>query len=238
MNSRVNALRPSSSSSDPSILHRRDFSVLAPEEAPRNACGQQLRRSALSSRELGTSASVSGEEPSALRASPLTDPAFHRDLLHALDKLRGMIATIERQLRPASGGRGTVTLRASRFFRRLESSLAEELPAGYADARALHRNDHASTASWSLASSSSGHGERHSARPQKKRHCLPVLGGAPFVVCGACEELLQAPTSTVPSRRGGNIRLRCGGCYEVLELTLPTAAGIARGEPKPQGPDC
>ncbi|KAI5018960.1 hypothetical protein ZWY2020_043848 [Hordeum vulgare] len=232
VNSRVDALRASSrrtrrasSASDPSILRRRDFSVSVPEEVPTNSSSeQQLRRSALSSRELRTSASVS-----AVSASPLTDPAFQRDLLHALDKLRSMIANIELQPRSASGGSGAVTRRDSRLFRRLESRLAEELPADDAAARGPRWNDCASTgsASRSSASSSSGHGERHAGRPRKRRHCLPVLGGAPFVVCGECSELLQAPTSAVPSRRRGNIRLRCGGCEEVLEVALPAAAGIA-----------
>ncbi|KAM3411154.1 hypothetical protein ACQJBY_003040 [Aegilops geniculata] len=232
VNSRVDALRASSrrtrrasSASDPSILRRRDFSVSDPEEAPRNASsGQQLRQSALSSRELRTSASVS-----AVTASPLTDPAFQRDLLHALDKLRGMIANIELQPRSASGGSGAVTRRDSRLFRRLESRLAEELPADNAAARGPRQNVYSSagSASWSSsASSSSGHGERHAARPRRRRHCLPVLGGAPFVVCGECSELLHAPTSAVPSRRRGNIRLRCGGCEEVLEVALPAAPGI------------
>ncbi|KAM3404762.1 hypothetical protein ACQJBY_007708 [Aegilops geniculata] len=234
VNSRVDALRASSrrtrrasSASDPSILRRRDFSVPDPEEAPRNAsAGQQLRQSALSSRELRTSASVS-----AGTASPLTDPAFQRDLLHALDKLRGMIANIELQPRQASGGSGAVTRRDSRLFRRLESRLAEELPADNAAARGRRQNGYSSTgsASWSSsASSSNGHGERHAVRPRKRRHCLPVLGGAPFVVCGGCSELLHAPTSALPSRRRGNIiRLRCGGCEEVLEVALPAAAGTA-----------
>ncbi|XP_037440318.1 uncharacterized protein LOC119308311 [Triticum dicoccoides] len=232
-NSRVDALRASSrrtrrasSASDPSILRRRDFSVSDPEEASRNASsGQQLRQSALSSRELRTSASVS-----AATASPLTDPAFQRDLLHALDKLRGMIANIELQPRSASGGSGAVTRRDSRLFRRLESRLAEELPADDAAARGPRQNGYSSTgsASWSSsASSSSGRGERRAARPRRRRHCLPVLGGAPFVVCGGCSELLHAPTSAVPSRRRGNVRLRCGGCEEVLEVALPAAAGIA-----------
>ncbi|XP_020162968.1 uncharacterized protein [Aegilops tauschii subsp. strangulata] len=234
VNSRVDALRASSrrtrrasSASDPSILRRRDFSVPDPEEAPRNASsGQQLRQSALSSRELRTSASVS-----AVTASPLTDPAFQRDLLHALDKLRGMIANIELQPRSTSGGSGAVTRRDTRLFRRLESRLAEELPAENAAARGPRQNGYSSTgsASWSSSTSSSNsHGERRAARPRKRRQCLPVLGGAPFVVCGGCSELLHAPTSAVPSRRRGNIiRLRCGGCEEVLEVALPAAAGIA-----------
>ncbi|KAK1697370.1 hypothetical protein QYE76_014067 [Lolium multiflorum] len=210
--------RRDSSASDPSILRRRDFSAPDQEEAPRNSGEQQLRRSALSTREMGTSTSMSGLEPSAAKASPLTDPAFNRDLLHALDKLRGMIVAIQLQPPQASGsGRGAMTRRESRLFRRMESQLAP-----YAEAhepRRMVRNQ-ASTgsASWSSASSCSGHGAR-----SRKRHCFPVHGAAPFMVCGGCSELLQAPNSMTASRRGVT-KLRCGGCGEVLELR---SAGIA-----------
>ncbi|TVU19877.1 hypothetical protein EJB05_36053 [Eragrostis curvula] len=69
----------------------------------------------------------------------------------------------------------------------------------------------------SWPSSGGGHRER-----RRKSHCRPILGGAPFVVCGGCFELLQTPaTTTAPSRRRG-ARLRCGGCGEVHELTVPT----------------
>ncbi|KAM0825749.1 hypothetical protein ACQ4PT_069353 [Festuca glaucescens] len=212
--------RRASSASDPSILRQRDFSVPDHEEAPRNSGEQQLRRSALSTREMRTSASMSGLEPSAVKASPLTDPAFNRDLLHALDKLRGMIVAI--QLQPpqaSSSGRGAMTRRESRLFRRMESQLVRELPGVDAEAHASRRNarNHASagSASWS---SSSGHCAR-----SRKRHCFPVHGAAPFVVCGDCSELLQAPNSMTSSRRGVT-KLRCGGCGEVLELR---SAGIA-----------
>ncbi|CAM0954990.1 unnamed protein product [Alopecurus aequalis] len=221
--------RRASSNSDPSILRRRDFSVPDDEEAPSNARDQQLWRSPLSSRELGTSASVSRLESGTVTATPLNDPAFNRDLLHALDKLRGMIAAIELQSRSASSSaRGAVTRRESRIFRRLESRLVGELPA--ADALRWNAGNYdagTGSASWSSASSSNCHGERHAARPRKKRHCFPLLGAAPFVVCGECSELLQAPNLTAPSRRGRSTKLRCGGCEEVLELTLPAAVGIA-----------
>jgi hypothetical protein len=166
---------------------------------------------------------MSGLEPSAVTASPLSDPAFNRDLLHALDKLRGMIVAIELQPLPASSGaRGAVTRRESRLFRRMESQLARELPAAYAEAHAPRRNarNHASagSASWSSASSSSGHGAR-----SRKLHCFPVLGAAPFLVCWHCSELLQAPSSMAPSRRGAT-KLRCGGCGDVLEMR---SAGVA-----------
>ena len=216
--------RRASSNSDPSILRRRDFSVQDHEDEPGNAGEQQHRRSLLSSREFGMSASASRLESATVTSSPLNDPAFNRDLLDALDKLRCMIAAIELQ---SSSSRGAVTRRESRFFRRLESQLAGELPA--ADASRWKARNYASTgsASWSSASSSNGHGERHAAKPQKKRPCFPLLGGAPFVVCGDCSKLLQVPNSTAPSRRGSITKLRCGGCEEVLELTLPATVGIA-----------
>ncbi|CAA7406178.1 unnamed protein product [Spirodela intermedia] len=48
----------------------------------------------------------------------------------------------------------------------------------------------------------------------KRRHCRPVAGGAPFVVCSGCDELLQLPVDFLlaPGRR----QLRCGSCSEVL----------------------
>uniref|UniRef100_A0ACD5T9W6 Uncharacterized protein n=1 Tax=Avena sativa TaxID=4498 RepID=A0ACD5T9W6_AVESA len=215
--------RRASSASDPTILRCRDFSV-PDQETARNAGEQQLRRSPMSSRELGTSVSMSGLDPSAVTASPLSDPAFQRDLLHALDKLRGMLVSIELQPRPASSSaRGALTRRESRLFRRMESQLARELPAAYAaEAHAPRRKARnyatAGSGSWSSASSSSGQGAR-----SRKRHCFPVHGAAPFVVCGECSKLLQAPNSLAPSRRGVT-KLRCGGCGEVLELR---SAGIA-----------
>jgi hypothetical protein len=177
---------------------------------------------------------MSGLESSAVKASPLTDPAFNRDLLHALDKLRGMIVAIQLQPPQASGsGRGAMKRRESRLFRRMESQLARELPATHAEAhepRRMFRNQ-ASTASasWSSASASSysGHGAR-----SRKRHCFPVHGAAPFVVCGECSELLQAPNSMTASRRGAT-KLRCGGCGEVLELRSAGIAANARRASRP-----
>ncbi|KAM0848597.1 hypothetical protein ACQ4PT_054270 [Festuca glaucescens] len=226
--------RRASSASDPSILRRRYFSVPDHEEAPRNSGEQQLRRSALSTREMGTSVSMSGLEPSAVKASPLTDPAFNRDLLHVLDKLRGMIVAIQLQPPQASGSARGVTRRESRLFRRMESQLARELPAAYAEAhepRRMVRNQ-ASTGSASLSSASSSSG--HGARP-RKRHCFPVHGAAPFMVCGDCSELLQAPNSMTSSRRGVT-KLRCGGCGEVLELRSAGIAPHARRATRESGP--
>ncbi|XP_024314227.1 uncharacterized protein LOC112270625 isoform X1 [Brachypodium distachyon] len=208
VNHHVNELRPSSrrtrrasSASDSGVLRRGDFSV---------------------SKELGTSVSMSGVGLEAsnvgVATSPLTDPAFHRDLLRLLDKLRGMVAAIELQPQPAS------KRCESRFFRRMESRLSQQAEHG-----APRRGNNASAgSSWS---SFNGNGERPAARLRKKHkhHCLPVFGGAPFAVCGECSELLRVPAlARVPLRRRV-ARLRCGGCEGVLELALPAAAGAVAG---------
>lgn len=55
-------------------------------------------------------------------------------------------------------------------------------------------------------------------RPPPRNHCLPVLRGAPFVICSSCVSLVQLPTDfAVPSR--GTRRVRCGSCSEVLSYS-------------------
>lgn len=55
-------------------------------------------------------------------------------------------------------------------------------------------------------------------RPPPRNHCLPVLRGAPFVICSNCVSLVQLPTDfAVPSR--GTRRLQCGSCSEVLSYS-------------------
>ncbi|MQM20736.1 hypothetical protein Taro_053766 [Colocasia esculenta] len=50
---------------------------------------------------------------------------------------------------------------------------------------------------------------------RKRRQCRPVSGGAPFVVCDKCLELLQLPVDFLICR-GRLHKLRCGACSEVL----------------------
>lgn len=53
-------------------------------------------------------------------------------------------------------------------------------------------------------------------KPQAiKRHCRPVSGGAPFVICYRCYNLLQLPADFLVSTKRVH-KLRCGSCYEVL----------------------
>uniref|UniRef100_A0A0D9WHR5 Probable zinc-ribbon domain-containing protein n=1 Tax=Leersia perrieri TaxID=77586 RepID=A0A0D9WHR5_9ORYZ len=169
------------------------------------------------------------QEAGAVAAARLMDPAFHSELLHALDNLRSLIITIE-QPRPASGAGGgggrAVTRRDSRLFRRLESQLERALPPE-------ERGSASSTPP--PAASSSGVGRPPpAAAPMREEAgggpCRPVMGGAPFVVCGKCSDLLRTPPPPPPPpaslRRRWETRIRCGGCEEVIELSLPAGIGV------------
>ncbi|PKA61790.1 Uncharacterized protein AXF42_Ash008621 [Apostasia shenzhenica] len=48
-----------------------------------------------------------------------------------------------------------------------------------------------------------------------RRHCLPLSGGAPFVFCHKCFNLLQLPADFLLSAKRLN-KLRCGACFQVL----------------------
>jgi hypothetical protein len=180
--------------------------------SPRNACERQRhrrRRSLLGSQAFETS---TGHDPYGVAPSLLRDPSFHNELVNALDNLRGLVAAIEPS--SSSSGRRASAPPDARLFRRLESQLARAL---HVDGRGGHRRNASSAVSSS--SSCSYRSER------RKNHCRPVLGGAPFLVCGSCSELLQAPAATgLP--RGKVVRLRCGGCEEVIEMTeVPAGVG-------------
>jgi Probable zinc-ribbon domain len=57
------------------------------------------------------------------------------------------------------------------------------------------------------------HGKRHQFVP--KNHCLPILVGAPFVICSNCFELIQLPTDFNVSIKRLR-KLQCGKCSTVL----------------------
>ncbi|KAF8703738.1 hypothetical protein HU200_031825 [Digitaria exilis] len=178
---------------------------------PRNACGRQRRRSLAGLQELETSIGWSSTPaPPRVAPTPLVDPAFQRDLLRSLDSLRSLIAAIE----PASTGGATAVAarRGARLFRPLESQISLALPAA---AHEHARRTGSSRSSSASASSTGARGERR----RKHHHCLPVFGGAPFVVCRGCYELLQVPAMTTLLSRRKVARFRCGGCEEVLQLT-------------------
>jgi len=236
LHSRVTQLRPSSRRTRRSSTGDVDVrgsdagsGTESDSEAPATATSSYYTRrsSPLSSQELDVATALSGFEPADLTRTPLSDPAFQKDLLQALDNLRKLIAAVDHprsidghwqgamprlsaSCNDESGGKRTITRRSSRLMRRLESQLTRALPAERP--RPRPRRD-ASTSSSSSASSSRRGGAR-----ARAHQCRPVLGGTPFVVCGECSEVLQLP----PSLPAGRVsRLQCGGCGEAFELTLP-----------------
>lgn len=52
-----------------------------------------------------------------------------------------------------------------------------------------------------------------------KRHCRPMAGGAPFVVCYKCWKLLQLPADFLLSKKRHQ-KLQCGACSKVLIFSL------------------
>jgi hypothetical protein len=169
--------------------------------------------------------------------SPLGDPAFQQDLLQALENLRKLIVAVEEPLRvdaprlaagapPKSASYSNsapqkVTRRDSRILRRLESQLAHALPEDK-----VRRQDTAASSSSLLpsASASASASASSSRRGASSRHviCRPILGGTPFVACDECEEMLQLPAALSANRLA---RLQCGGCGEMLTVTLPARSG-------------
>ncbi|XP_077239312.1 uncharacterized protein LOC143880318 [Tasmannia lanceolata] len=63
-------------------------------------------------------------------------------------------------------------------------------------------------------------------RQPLKRHCLPIAGGAPFVLCYRCQKLLQLPADFLLSRRTHH-KLQCGACSTVLSFSFQDRTHIA-----------
>ncbi|OEL20655.1 hypothetical protein BAE44_0018328 [Dichanthelium oligosanthes] len=238
LHGRVSELRPSSrrtrrsSSGDVDLRSDAGSGTDSESDVPAPSTSYRRRASPLSSQELEVASVLSGLESINIEKSPLSDPAFQKDLLLALDNLRKLIAAVDHPrgidghgqgvMMPrlsascnndGSGGKRTITRRSSRLMRRLESQLTQALPAE------RPRRD-ASTSSSSSASSSRRGGLR-----ARAHHCRPLLGGTPFVVCDECSEILQLP-ATLPVGRVA--RLKCGGCGEAFELTLPASGSADR----------
>ncbi|RLM93153.1 uncharacterized protein C2845_PM08G29360 [Panicum miliaceum] len=239
LRSRVTELRPSSrrtrrsSSGDVDMRSGAGSGTDSESDMPAPATSYRSRASPLSSQELEVASVLSGFESINIEKSPLSDPAFQKDLLQALDNLRKLIAAVDHPrsidgqwqgMMPRlsascngdSSGKRTITRRSSRLMRRLESQLTRALPVE------RPRRD-ASTSSSSSASSS----RRGGLRP-RAHHCRPLLGGTPFVVCDGCSVILQLPAA-LPA--GRVTRLKCGGCGEASELTLPASGSTETGRP-------
>ncbi|KAJ4971675.1 hypothetical protein NE237_004774 [Protea cynaroides] len=57
-----------------------------------------------------------------------------------------------------------------------------------------------------------------------KQHCRPIAGGAPFIICYSCCELLQLPEDFISQKRVH--RLRCSSCSRVLKFSLQNRTHI------------
>ncbi|RWW04173.1 hypothetical protein GW17_00032624 [Ensete ventricosum] len=94
--------------------------------------------------------------------------------------------------------------------RRPHAASVHDLPSRSSRSASLHKHD--------------GHeSERYRPEDKPKRHCRPVSGASPFVICDKCTKLLQLPADFLVSRRRAH-KLRCGGCHEVLSLPFPAMA--------------
>uniref|UniRef100_A0ACD5W1D9 Uncharacterized protein n=1 Tax=Avena sativa TaxID=4498 RepID=A0ACD5W1D9_AVESA len=208
----------------------------------RSASCYGRRASPLSSQELekavmDLSGDVRGNGTAAGR-SPLGDPAFQQDLLQALENLRKLIVAVEEPLRVdaprlatgappksasaySNGAPQKVTRRDSRILRRLESQLAHALPDDKVRRRDKVTGSSSSLSSVPALASASAYSSRRGA---SSRHliCRPILGGTPFVACDKCEEMLQLPGALSLDRLA---RLQCGGCGEIITVTLPATSG-------------
>ncbi|KAK1698325.1 hypothetical protein QYE76_015022 [Lolium multiflorum] len=55
-------------------------------------------------------------------------------------------------------------------------------------------------------------------RKKAENFCRPVKGGAPFVVCSSCNQLLQLPPGKCTARKQNQVQ--CGSCSEVVRFKL------------------
>ncbi|XP_010676331.1 uncharacterized protein LOC104892186 isoform X2 [Beta vulgaris subsp. vulgaris] len=63
------------------------------------------------------------------------------------------------------------------------------------------------------------HARRILGANQNKRLCLPIAGGAPFVVCHSCFELLKLPAKFV-NKQKNEYKLQCGACSSITSFGL------------------
>ncbi|KAG9448402.1 hypothetical protein H6P81_014530 [Aristolochia fimbriata] len=60
--------------------------------------------------------------------------------------------------------------------------------------------------------------ERAMPAKENRRKCHPVAGGAPFVTCCNCSELLHLPKEFTTMKH--NKKMRCGSCSEIISFAL------------------
>lgn len=75
---------------------------------------------------------------------------------------------------------------------------------------------------------------RNKARTSKS-YCRPVSGGAPFVICRKCFEVLHMPADFLIS--GSRLsKLKCGACSEVMVLSFPALTSNEVSQTSNEGP--
>ncbi|KNA25281.1 hypothetical protein SOVF_007700 [Spinacia oleracea] len=62
------------------------------------------------------------------------------------------------------------------------------------------------------------HARRVLIASQNKRICLPIAGGAPFVSCHSCFELLKLPGKFMTKKHKKEYQLQCGACSSVMSF--------------------
>lgn len=77
---------------------------------------------------------------------------------------------------------------------------------------------------WGKHREKKNYGERNYAL---RRHVLPVKGGAPFVVCDQCSNLLQLPRDFLLFKKRYH-RLRCSSCSYILKFSLHNGYRLER----------
>ncbi|KAK9124779.1 hypothetical protein Sjap_014381 [Stephania japonica] len=69
-------------------------------------------------------------------------------------------------------------------------------------------------------------------RQAMKRHYRPIAGGAPFITCYSCSELLHVPADFLLTSKKCH-KLQCGSCSKVLKFSLHKRIHIVPYSPKP-----
>ncbi|XP_038724373.1 protein ENHANCED DISEASE RESISTANCE 4-like isoform X2 [Tripterygium wilfordii] len=89
----------------------------------------------------------------------------------------------------------------------------------------LHSHDQLQHTGWpsDIESDVDGFGRMHlrkeTVAPTRRQLCYPILGGAPFITCCSCFELLKLP-HIFKAREKSRQRLRCGACSTVNFLKV------------------
>ncbi|KAH0470752.1 hypothetical protein IEQ34_000475 [Dendrobium chrysotoxum] len=134
------------------------------------------------------------------------------DQLKILEKVDELKIQLHRMFSNKSDGKGapSFNIKVTHFEGKIESN---------DDRSSLFCFSRQSSNSSCLLCQSSGicchNGNRRICQETHVRHCRPISGGAPFVICYKCYKLLQLPVDFLVSMKRIH-KLRCGSCSEVL----------------------